>query len=199
MEKLKIRHPRMLLVALALMMAVLAVGNSANADFSYDFKFDALTSNNIIYPAGEFSFISPALIGPSVVNPSFIDTLNPIPSSTLNGYSFSGILWASYTTNPGGFMIKLVFEPDPIPTSVPPPAGEISGFAAGINFSPGGYGAGTYTSTQFGRLIGTAASGVDFVDSTGTLIISEVVVPVPPSLLLVAPGLLGLWFFRRRA
>jgi hypothetical protein len=93
-------------------------------------------------------------------------------------------------------MFALAFQgPTPVDFTLPP--GAIGDFFAGISFPEGTYGPGFYTSDQFGRAI-KGDFGFVYGYTTGSLSISEVFVPAPATILLLGPGLAGLWFYRRR-
>jgi hypothetical protein len=202
MTKPQTRQTHLLFAALIALVALLVLGAQAQADYSYDFHFDALTFNNITYPADGFSFTSPALIGPGttiIPGSPFIESLTLSSPLELNGFSFSTIRWGTASFHlPASVetMFALGFQgPDPVDFTLPP--GAIGDFFAGIGFPEGTYGPGFYTSDQFGRAI-KGDVGFVYGYTTGSLSISEVFVPAPATILLLGPGLAGLWFYRRR-
>ena len=203
MIKPQTRLPHLVLAALVALVALLAISPQTHAAYLYDFHFDEISYNNITYPADGFSFTSPALIGPgtSVLPDSpFLESLTLASPLELNGFSFSTIRWGSASFHlpiSVATMFALGFQ-GPTPVDFTLPLGAIGDFFAGISFPPGTYGPGFYTSDSFGRAIKVNNNpGVFWYDyTTGSLAITA---PVPATVLLLGPGLVGLWLWRRRA
>ncbi len=194
-----------LLALLVVLGALLALAVQSNADYVYEFHFDELILGNgrYVYTADQFSFTSPALIGPFGLG-SFIPEVNLASPLDLNGFTFYDITLAGshYT---GGQLSGLTFSSY---DAFPYDAYDVVNFRAIINFSPGSYGPGFYDSVEgFARLIAKDGSpGYNFYYNGGSLTISETsiepAVPVPGTILLLGSGLLGLgaasWRRRRR-
>ncbi len=190
----------MWLVGLGLMLALLAFCSSANADFTYDFQFGALTYNGVNYAADEFSLTSPALLGPGpniIAGSPFIDYVSINPPVSLNGLSISEVyagLELSGMPPSLSNMGAIGFYSPPIAN---PTLGQLTMFMATIVLGPGAYGPGTYyTSDSFYRVFWIDGS-YQAQGGSGTLIICENVVPVPPTLFLLGSGLLSMAGWRR--
>jgi hypothetical protein len=188
--------PMFLALALALF-----VGNATAraSSYQYDFSFDALDLAGWgHFPADDFSFLSPALIGPTWLPGSpYIDSVTFAPPAELNGFEFDMVYNGGAYFAPEGLLRGVTFATE---WDWEAEIGSVSVLRVTIFFDPGGYGPGTYASDVFGRGITTAPSGVEFCYTTGTLTITDVpAIPVPGAALLGTIGLMSLagWRLRR--
>lgn len=180
---------------------VLFVGNAtARASlYQYDFSFDALDLAGWGYfPPDDFSFLSPALIGPTWLPGSpYIGSVTFAPPAELNGFEFDMMYNGGALFTPEGLLRGVTFATE---WDLAAEIGSVSELQVMIFFDPGGYGPGTYASDGFGRGITNAPGGVSFFYTTGTLTITDVpAIPVPGAALLGTIGLMSLagWRLRR--
>ena len=165
---------------LAFLFGLFGTMPAAHAYFHYQFTFDATGS----YSAASFEFDSPSLLL------NIGDSAAVSPTGDLNGYTVSQIRVNQREPGPGNIAFG--------PTSEP--SGSSFGTAAGdviyYFFAVGGYGGGvgTFISPGFaGRDISHGDGlGSSYLDTTGTMTISERNVPEPASSALVSLALAAL-------
>ena len=197
------RDPLLIVILLAL-VALFATVTRANADYVYVFQFGEVLPGTSSYPfpTDQFSFTSPALLGPgylSIPNNPFTTDLSLDPPVELNGFPIKQIHCGGATTSGSDVLatlVGLVFEGYSLTPLSERKVGDIVDFVFGFYFPEGTYRPGNflsyYDAVTVQRLVWNGTETVP-VNSTGRLTVTEFpAVPLPASILLLGSGLLGL-------